>query len=449
MLFKQHLKVTSKLAIPLIISQVGHIVTGIVDTIFLGKLGVISNTAQASCVLANQLFVVLLVFAIGVSYSLTPKIASASVNCNQDKKVSLLKNAILLNFLICVILFIVLFFSTELLDYMQQPYDVTEMAKPFFKVLILSIIPLSFYFVGKQYCEGLSNTNVAMIISIIGNLINILLNYCLIFGKFGFPEMGYMGSCWATFIARCLMGMGFIAVLYYSKEFNYVGKLLKTAKINFLELKDLLYSGLAFGFQFSFEIASFLLCALMVGSIGKEELIAHGITMHLTSFTYMFGSGIGGVALIRVSNFYAKKDLKNLFLANQASFVLICIIMGIMGLIFLTFNTLLATYFSTDFHVIELTSKLLIVAGLFQLFDGIQVTAINILRGLEDYKIPTIITLISYWVIAMPLAYLFAFVLKLNAFGIWIALCISLIIIASTLFLRIRFLCFKLTSNKN
>lgn len=440
MTLKHHIQSTAKLAWPLIISQIGHILTGIVDTIFLGKLGTVSSTAQAAGVLANQLFVVLLVFGIGVSYALTPKVTDADANSNNNKKASLLKNAIIVNLFLSLTLFVLLFLATPLLSYMQQSSDVVDMAKPFFKILTLSIIPLSLFFVGKQYCEGLSNTKIAMIISIVGNLLNVVLNYAFIFGKFGFSEMGYMGSCWATFVARCFMGVAFIFILYYHKRFDKIGKLMLKEKINLTELKDLFFSGLASGFQFSFEIAAFLVAALMVGSFGKEELVAHGIAMHFTSITYMFGSGIGGAAMIRVSSFYAKKDFTNLRLANKASFIIVWVVMGGMALIFFALNKALPTNFTQDIRIIGLASILLLIAGLFQLFDGMQVTSISILRGLEDYKIPTIITLVAYWIVAIPLAYLFAFTFKMEAIGVWIALCIGLVLIGVSLFLRINYL---------
>jgi MATE family multidrug resistance protein len=441
MRLKKHLLETVGLAWPLIVSQVGHIVTGMVDTIFLGRLGEQSNTAQAAGILANQLFVVLLVFGIGVSYTLTPKIAGADVDSNENRKAVLLKNSTAVNLLVAVTLFVILFSATPLLDHLGQQSDVVGMAKPFFQVLTLSILPLSLFFVGKQYCEGVNNTKVAMYISIIGNVLNIIFNYILIFGKFGCPPLGYMGSCWATFIARCLMGFGFIAILYYSKRFNKVGKLALQVKLNIKDSRDLLFSGIASGFQFSFEIAAFLFAALMVGNFGKEQLVAHGIAMHLTSFTYMFGSGIGGAAMIRVGKFHAKRDFVNLGLANQASFILVCSVMGCMAIAFFIFNVILSTFFSSDIHIVEMASSLLLIAGLFQLFDGVQVTAISILRGLEDYKIPTVITLIAYWAVAMPFAYLFGFLFRLKALGIWMGLCLSLILIAVGLYWRIQILC--------
>lgn len=438
--FKQHLKELSSLAWPLIISQIGHIVTGIVDTIFLGKLGPMSTTAQAAGILANQLFVVLLVFGIGVSYSLTPKITQADEQQDGAKKASLLKSALIVNLSVALCLFVILYFSSSLLGMMQQEPDVVELAKPFFNVLIFSIIPLALYFVGKQYMEGLSNTKIAMIISIAGNLINIVLNYCFIFGKMGSPEMGYMGSCWATFIARCCMGFGFIIVLFYYQKNKDLRQYFPRVNINWPEVKNLLFSGIASGLQFAFEITAFMVAALMVGSISKEQLVAHGIVMHLISLTYMFASGIGGAAMIRAGSFFAKKEYRELRLANRVSFLLVCGVMGMMSLIFILFNHHFASGFSANQTVIETTSVLLIIAGIFQLFDGIQVTAISILRGLEDFKVPTVIALLAYWVLAIPLAYFLAFKLGYGAYGIWCSLCVSLMFIACCLYLRIQLL---------
>ena len=186
-----HLKETIDLYIPLVLTQIGHIITGMVDNIFLGKLG---NTEQAAGILSNNLYVILLVFSIGMSYVLTPAITDAHVNQNEKEKASLFKNSLFINMMVAVVLFVILFFSSPLLAYMQQPKDVVALAIPFFDVLIFSIIPVALFFVCKQYTEGLSNTKAAMYISIAGNLLNIILNYLLIYGHLGLPELGYMGS---------------------------------------------------------------------------------------------------------------------------------------------------------------------------------------------------------------------------------------------------------------
>ncbi len=436
---------TIKLAIPLIISQVGHIVTGLVDSVFLGEIG---KTEQAAGFLANNVFILLLVFSIGMSYGLTPLITQADVNNNNEEQARLFKNSLLLNLIVSALLFGILYFASPLLYYMQQPTDVVELAIPFFQVLIFSIIPCSLFFSGKQFTEGKNNTVIAMVISIAGNIINIILNYVLINGHLGFPEMGYMGSCWASFIARLFMGITFLIFIYRSNSFKKVSSLFSRVKINLIDLIRLLKIGIGSALQFTFEVAAFVCCALMIGKFGKEQIDAHGIAMGIASFTYMFGSGISGAATILCGNYNAQKNYTQL--KKSISSALICVVGATVffAIFFIVFNKQLPEYFSNDKTIIELSSSLLIIAGLFQLFDGLQVTQLGILRGLEDVKIPTIITLIGYWVICLPLAYLLGIYYNMQAQGVWYAILIGLAFVAVFLFYRIKIVVVEIEKSK-
>jgi MATE family multidrug resistance protein len=286
----------------------------------------------------------------------------------------------------------------------------------------------------------LSNTRTALVISVLGNLLNCVLNYFLIYGKFGLPEMGYMGSAWATFIARCFMGIMFLIVVFRSSATNEIKKVYRHVRINWIELKELARIGINSGLQFTFEVAAFVIAGLMAGVFGKEQIDAHGISLSLAAFTYMFGSGIASASTIRIGIYSAQKDWKNIKQAGMSSIKLVVLVMGFFGIVFLTFRTILPLGFTNNEEIIALSSNLLIIAALFQMFDGLQVTVIGILRGLEDVKAPTIITLVSYWLIALPLAYFLAFKLSLETVGIWIALLVSLVIVAVSLFLRFRYL---------
>ncbi len=430
-----HLKDTISLSIPLVMTQIGHIITGIVDNIFLGKLG---TTEQGAGYLSNNLFVILLVFSIGMSYVLTPAVTDAHVNGNEKEKAALFKNSLFINLIVSVLLFIILFFSSPILAFMQQPEDVVALAKPFFNVLIFSIIPVTLFFVCKQYTEGLSNTRAAMYISVIGNIINIILNYLLIYGYCGLPEMGYMGSCWATFIARVIMGVSFLIYVFRNKSVNSFAIYYKEVKLKAQYFWPLFKDGLASALQFTFEVAAFAIAGLLAGVFGKESLDAHGIALSMAAFTYMFASGIGSATTIRVGNYYAKHDLTNLKLAIKTSYKSVIVTMGFMALIFICFNTILPIVFSNDAEIILIASKLLLFAALFQLFDGTQVVAIGALRGLEDYKYPTYIAFIGYWIIALPLCYVFGFMMNYKVYGVWLALSIGLGFVAIALSIRIR-----------
>ena len=436
-IINNHIKNTIHLAWPLVITQVGYIITGMVDTVFLGKIGA---AEQAACILSNNLYILLLVFGIGVSYATTPLVTSANQNMDLLKKASLFKNSIFLNVSVSIICFILLFLSSGLLKYMHQPEDVIKLAVPFFNVLIFSMIPISLFFTCKQYCEGLSNTRMALFISIIGNVINIILNYLLIYGKFGFPELGYIGSAWASFISRVFMGFSFLYLIFKSPVTKEISAVYNRVKINKKELFHLAKIGLNAGLQLTFEVAAFVIAGLMAGTFGKEQIDAHGIALSIAAFTYMFASGISSASSIRVGIYKAQDNWLEIKQAAFSSIKLVMLIMGGFAILFLMINNFLPKVFSSDLQIVNLASKLLIIAALFQLFDGIQVTIVGILRGLEDSKIPTLISLVGYWIIALPLAYWLAFILKLETVGVWIGLLVSLIFAAIVLFWRLNYL---------
>ncbi len=432
-----HTKQTLNLAWPLVLTQVGHVVTAMVDTIFLGKIGA---TEQAAGILSSNLYILILVFAIGMSYATTPLTTAAFEKQDSIKKAELFKNSLFLNFVVASICFVLLFFASNLLQYMQQPKEVVDLAKPFFNVLIFSMIPMSRFFTSKQYCEGLSNTKMALLISVIGNLLNIILNYGLIYGKCGLPEMGYMGSAWASFFARLFMGVSFLVFVFYSPITKEIRHVFKLVKINKKQLFQLWQIGFNSAMQFTFEVAAFVIAGLMAGSFGKEQIDAHGIAMNIAAFTYMFGSGIGSAATIRVGIYKAQNNWNEIKVASQNAMRLVVLIMGTFGVLLLVLKNILPHAFSNETSIIQRASTLLIIAALFQLFDGLQVTIIGILRGLEDTKAPTYITLVGYWFIALPLAYLLAFNFHLQTIGIWIALLVSLLLVSIGLYWRWYFL---------
>jgi MATE family multidrug resistance protein len=431
-----HTKETLSLAWPLIITQVGHIITGMVDTIFLGQIG---PTEQAAGIFSNNLYVLLLVWTIGMSYAITPLVTEAHESTDLNRKATLFKNALILNVGVAALCFLILFFLSGYLKYMHQPAEVVELAVPFFNVLIFSIVPVSFFFVCKQYCEGLSNTRMALVISITGNLLNIVLNYSLIYGKLGFPAMGYMGSAWATFWARMFMGAAFLLLVFKSPLTREISGAFSAAKFQFRTIVSLWRLGVNSALQFTFEVAAFVIAGLMAGGFGKEQIDAHGIALSIAAFTYMFATGISSAGTIRAGSYKAQGDWKGVIAASKTAITLVLLIMGSFALIFFTFHSFLPLAFSKEPQILMLAGELLVIAALFQLFDGLQVVVIGLLRGLQDVRVPTIITFVGYWVIAVPFSYLLGYTFKLETFGIWIALLSSLVFVAAGVLLRLRY----------
>ena len=435
--FKQHLKATSILSIPIIISQIGHVVTSMSDNVFLGFIGI---EEQAAGILSGNVFILLLVFSIGMSQGLTPLVAGAHVNNQLNKKASLLKNSLVINFVISVLLFGLTAIFASNLQLLGQPKDVALLAKPFLEVISFSLVPIAIFFTLKQYAEGLTNTRASMYISIIGNIINIILNYALIYGKLGLPCIGYMGAAWATFWARVFMALAFALYIIYDKKLKEIVQPFLQERVVISKLKNLFLIGIGPALQFTFEVAAFAFAGIMAGWFGKITLDAHGIAITIASSTYMFASGISGAATIRVANYKGLNDWKNIKSAGKAGFALASIFMLLAAIVFLLFYETLPSFFNKNEEVIKISAGLLLVAALFQFFDGIQVTGLGVLRGLSDVKMPTIIALTAYWVIALPVAYYLGFMQKLGINGIWYGLTAGLIFSAIALYARFNYI---------
>lgn len=437
MRYRQHIKETVWLSLPLVVSQVGHIITSMTDNAF---LGFVSLESQDAGILSSSVFVLPLVFLIGMSQGLTPKIAEAHVNGREKVKASLFKNSFLLNLVSAIILYTITMSCLGVLPYLNQPADVVELASPFLNIISLSLIPLALFFTLKQYCEGLSNTRAAMYISLSGNALNVVLNYGFIFGKLGFPEMGYLGAAWATFISRWFMAIAFFIYVKKHKHISAVFLNLSQTRFSKSEQRILFGIGIGPAVQYIFEVAAFVFAGFMCGWLGKVTYAAHGIALGIASFTYMFASGISGAASIRVANFKGLNDKANIRRSGYAGFGLSAAVMLFFGILFLFCNHFFTSFFSDKPEVLALSAGLLLVAALFQMFDGVQCVGLGILRGLSDVKIPTLVALCAYWLLALPIAYYLGFVLNYGVYGVWFGLTAGLVFSAVATVSRFRHL---------
>lgn len=437
--YKEHLKKNFSLAYPVMLSQLGHMMVNVADSVMVGQLGVLP---LAGVSLANGIFHVLLTFGIGISYAITPLVAAADGENNANKSAEFLKHAILINTIAGVLIFIIVLASGNVLFHLDQPTDVVEAAIPYLNILALSMIPLMIFQTFRQFTEGLSQTKQAMIIIIGSNVVNIALNYVLIYGKLGFSPMGLNGAGWASFISRILLAAVIISFVYYNKKFKKYrpGFALKNFKKSIIN--KMMGIGLPAGFQFAFEVGAFNVALIMVGWMGKSAIAAHQIAINLAAISYMMASGLSAAATIRAGNQLGKKDIPTLRSAVFTIYGMVIAFMVFCALIFFFGRFFLPSLYVDDETVIGMASSLLIIAGFFQVSDGMQVVGLGALRGLEDVKIPTLLTFIAYWVLALPLGYLMAFKLGLGIEGIWYGLLIGLSIVAVVMFFRFN----KLTS---
>ncbi|MBT0812341.1 MATE family efflux transporter [Litoribacter ruber] len=421
--YKEHFNRTFNLAYPVMLSQLGQVLVGVADSMMVGRLGA-EPLAAAS--LANSIFFVVLMFGIGVSMAITPLVAAADGKGSRKRIAKLFKHGFVINMFSALGLFLIIVMAAPSLGYMNQPEEVVRLAIPYLGIITLSLIPFMFFQTFKQFAEGLSQTKQAMFITIFCNLINVFLNWVLIYGKLGFPEMGLNGAGWATLISRVLMGLIMWYYVWHSKRYTEYKIGFGFKKLSFPMISKMLKIGVPTGFQFIFEVGAFSAAAIMMGWIGVNALAAHQIAINLASISYMMASGLSAAAMVRVGNQLGRNDIKTLREAGFTIFGMVALFMLCFAFIFIVFRNFLPTLYIDELPVIEMTASLLIIAGFFQLSDGIQVVGLGALRGMSDVKVPTLVTLVAYWVMGLPLGYLFAFVFNMQEKGIWYGLLIGL-----------------------
>jgi MATE family multidrug resistance protein len=279
-----------------------------------------------------------------------------------------------------------------------------------------------------------------MIITIGSNLLNVLLNYLMIFGHWGFPKMGFMGSCWASFISRVIMALSMFLYVYYNKHFKKYWLDFSFKNYSSDLTKKILTIGVPSGLQWVFEIGAFSFAIIMIGWISPQAQAAHQIAISLAAVTYMMASGLSAATSVRVGNQLGIKSTKGIRISAFSSFILVLVFMSIAAVFFIIFRNILPSLFNEDNEVISVAASLMIIAAFFQFSDGVQVVALGALRGVKDVKIPTIITLVAYWIIGLPMSYVLGFVLKLGVQGVWYGLSLGLLSAALLLFLRFNYI---------
>ncbi len=444
MTYKEHFHKNFTLAFPVMMSQMGHILVSVSDSVMVGRLGAIP---LASVSLALSIFSVIMLFGIGVSYGMTPLVAQADGENDKEKSASILKHGGILNFIVGLLLMLVTFGGALSLEYLGQDPEVLVGAIPYLHIMAFTIVPLMVFQSYRQFTEGLSFTKQAMYISVSGNILNVGLNYVLIFGKLGFEPMGLLGAGYATLISRVLMAIAMGAYVMFHKRFAQYQDHFKYIKINTSRFRDILRIGLPSGLQYIFEVGAFSAAAIMIGWTGAIPLAAHQIALNLSAITYMMSTGIAAAATIRIANQLGRKDILTLRKAGFTCFIMAAVFMGVCAILFISGKDILPALYIADSEVITFTASLLVIAAFFQVSDGVQAVGLGVLRGLSDVKIPTFVTLLAFWVISIPMGYILGIKMNLGAQGIWLGLLTGLTVGAILHFLRFKSLTKRLLAD--
>lgn len=405
------------LAVPVIFSQIGQVTVNLVDSIMVGHLG---TTELAAASFAINVFHVGMLFGLGITLGLTPLVGQSFNSKIQKNLGSWLKNGILVNFIASIILCAAMSSVVLFMNRMGQSKDVVQMAIPFYLIHVSSLIPLMLFFSFKQFFEGIGNTKIAMIITIFINLVNIGLNYVLIYGKLGFPVLGLNGSGYASLISRLIMPVIFVLVILRKPAFRlYLSEAIHSG-FEKMKISRIVSIGLPIGLQMVIEVFSFSLGAIMLGWISKESLAGHQVAMSMASMTYMISFGLAAGTIIRVSHAFGEQNRNELKHAIFASLHMVIAFMSMMGVLFVLLRNQLPLLFTSDPAVVKVAAGLLVVAAFFQIFDGMQVVLLGALRGMADVRIPMFIVFFSYFIVSLPISYLLAFVFSFGYSGVWI-----------------------------
>jgi MATE family multidrug resistance protein len=435
--YKPYYKENLILATPIVVSQIGHMAVHFADSAIVGQFA--GRTQLAAVSLVNSLFTIVMVVGLGITYGLTPLIAKQNGSKNYDECGKLLSNSLIINLCSGIFLYCFLHFGTlSLIDHLKQSPAVVAYAKPYLIFLSISIIPLMIFQTFKQFAEGLGFTLQAMLISVFGNVLNIIIGIILVKGMFGIAPMGVKGVGISTLIDRCLMALVMMYYVLSSKNFKQYLKKFSILAIDKIRSIQIIKIGAPVGMQYFFEISAFSGAVILIGIIGIPEQAAHQIAITLAATTYMIASGVASAATIKTGNNFGSSSFTDLRRSAIASYHVVLIFMSCTALLFVFANKLLPHIFISDPIVIEIAAQLLVIAGLFQLFDGTQVVGLGVLRGIGDVNIPTIITFLSYWIIGIPLGYFLGIYLGIGVKGIWYGLTFGLLTASVLLFFRFQ-----------
>lgn len=434
-LYKKHYIENLRLAAPVMLSQVGVASVQLFDNAMVGRLGALPLAAVS---FGGSVFFMIFIFVTGIALALTPLVGEQYAQGNYNESGKFFQNSLLLFTIVGILSFALQYTLIPFMYHLGQPEEVVRMSIPYYRYLVWSIIPYMIFCCFKQFLEGIGNTTVNMVIILTSNLVNILFNWLLIYGNWGFPRMEAAGAGLATLISR--MCMPVLAVLFFvaAPKFRAYFKYFRLQYFNWKYIRSLLSVGLPISLQMFMEGAAFALTSIMMGWIGTTEIAGNQIASTISNFAFMIVVGLSSATTIRISHEYGRKNMGELKMAANASYHLGLLWNTFTAIVFVTLREPIARIFTNDPEVIRIASTLLIFVAAFQFSDGLQSITVGILRGIQDVKNIMLIAFLSYIVINLPVGYLCAFVLGFGPGGLWVGFIFGLSIAAVLLITRFR-----------
>lgn len=400
------------------IGQFGIIVLSFADTMMIGRHSV-DELAAASFV--NNMFNLVIIFATGFSYGLTPVIGRLSGRKEDEQAGCVLRNALAVNSMMALVLIAVMAVLLCNIHRLGQPEELLPLMRPYFLTLLASLVFVLPFNAFKQFADGITDTLTPMCILLGGNVFNIIFNWFLIYGKAGFPEMGLLGAGLATLSARALMFLIFIILFFNSSSYRPYLQGFTRGRCNRKDAGELVRLGMPVGLQMGMETASFSLSTVMVGWLGTIALAAHQVMLTAGQLGFMLYYGMAAAVSIRISHFHGRDNWAEVRGTAKTGFHIILLMAMTVSVFMLIFRHKIGYLFSDSAEVASAVATIVIPFVIYQFGDGMQCNYSNALRGISDVKMVTLYAFISYFVVSLPSGWLLAFPLGLGLTGIWLS----------------------------
>ena len=416
--YKQHIKSLVLLGLPIIIGQLGNIVTGLADTVMVGQH---STDELAAASFVNNVINAFIILGTGFSFNYTPIIGE---HIAINKRIAIggwLKNSLMANTTTTALILLVLFLIYINVGYLGQPEELMPLIRPYYLVLMSSVLFVMLSNTFRQFVEGIMDASISMWVLTLVNAINIAGNYVLIYGKCGFPELGLLGAGISTLLSRIIMLLLFVAVFVRQEKYKPFRKGFLVTPFRKAYWKRLNLIGWPIAFQQGIEAATFCITTIMIGWLGGMALAAHQVAIAVSTVSLTIYLGLGSALAIRTSLSKGLQDWRNVrrvTLAGVGLAVLLSVTLSL--LLYLCCDTI-GSYFTDDEAVLQIVAILLPILIAYQFGDSIQIVLANALRGLSDVTSIMVISFVAYFIIAIPAGYAIAFFLDKGIAGIWLS----------------------------
>lgn len=422
--WREHIRASLALGVPLVGGQLGLMLMNTTDTVMLGWYGV---EELAAGVLATQLYFIVMIFGAGIGQALMPMIGQAEGEGDARAVRRMVRMGLWLAVLYAFFTMPVFFFGEEILLALGQEPHIAALAGQYLIISVWALYPTLLANALRSFLTAIEHAQIILWSTIAAALANIVINYMLIFGNWGAPELGIAGAAYATLLVNIIMFFAmavYIAMHERTKPYEVFARFWRAEWPAFVELIKL---GLPMGVGIVAEVGMFVLASIMVGWLGVVPLAAHGIVMQIAAIAFMVPLGMSQAATVRVSNAYGRSDPANLArAAHSVMIVAVCFAMVSATLFFVLPETLVGLFLDETQDEVAAVAlyavPLLFVAAVFQLVDSAQIIAVGQLRGLKDMKIPMFFALFSYWGVGMSVAYVLGIRLGFGGVGIWTGL---------------------------